>query len=130
MEEFESFANLITRSNSPDSETRSTSAKSDNETPNMPTIKKTKELDPMFNMLNEKSVKQTIHKIALLHYWDLSDGDAFLVCLLDLRCKKLMFATPTQRHQAKTALRNKYNKIKSLYKALTSSDKSFSPHED
>ncbi|CAG8780801.1 12310_t:CDS:1, partial [Cetraspora pellucida] len=42
MEEFESFANPVTRSNSPDSETRSTSAKSDNETPNMPTIKKTK----------------------------------------------------------------------------------------
>ncbi|CAG8854329.1 40895_t:CDS:2, partial [Gigaspora margarita] len=42
LEEFESFADPITRSNSPDSETRSTSAKSDNETPSMPIIKKTK----------------------------------------------------------------------------------------
>ncbi|CAG8519406.1 10493_t:CDS:2 [Dentiscutata heterogama] len=248
MKEFESFANPVTRSNSPDSETRSTSAKSDNETPNMPTIKKTKvgrrvnievtyaicqvlndsdkehcniqlktssgstsnlithllsaygitqngpglsgpdsdnskstqtkidsfikntyphsksknnkltmtlikfiicdaqpislvssqffcefvkELDPMFNIPNEKShkIKNALYSV-LLHYWDLSDGDAFLVCLLDPRCKKLMLATPTQRHQAETALRNKYNEIKSLYKASTSSNKSFSPRED
>ncbi|CAG8550980.1 16325_t:CDS:2, partial [Cetraspora pellucida] len=40
--EFESFANPVTRSNSPDFETKSTSAKSDNETSNMATIKKTR----------------------------------------------------------------------------------------
>ncbi|CAG8821996.1 41951_t:CDS:2, partial [Gigaspora margarita] len=61
---------------------------------------------------------------------NLSDSDAFLVCLLDPRCKKLKFAAPTQRHQAETALRNKYNEVKSLHKASTSSDKSFSPCED
>ncbi|CAG8604307.1 11127_t:CDS:1 [Dentiscutata erythropus] len=38
----ESIADPITRSNSPASETRSTSAKSDNDAPNVPTIKKTK----------------------------------------------------------------------------------------
>ncbi|CAG8544701.1 11448_t:CDS:2, partial [Scutellospora calospora] len=61
---------------------------------------------------------------------DLSDSDTFLVCLLDLRCKKLKFAAPTQRYQAKTALCNKYNEIKSLHKASTSSNKSFSSRED
>ncbi|CAG8550960.1 16324_t:CDS:2 [Cetraspora pellucida] len=81
------------------------------------------------NELNEYKIKNTLYS-ALLHYCDLSDDDAFFVCLLDSRCKKLMFATLTQKHQAETALCNKYNEIKSLYKASTSSNKSFSPHKD
>lgn len=51
---------------------------------------------------------------ALLHYWDLSDGEVFLAYLLDPRCKKLRFATSDQQRQAETALQEKYNNIKSI----------------
>ncbi|RIB08818.1 hypothetical protein C2G38_2210624 [Gigaspora rosea] len=53
----------------------------------------------------------------LLHYWDLSDNELFLACLLDPRFKKLRFATSTQQLQAKAALREKYNNIKSLHQS-------------
>ncbi|CAG8655443.1 1882_t:CDS:2, partial [Scutellospora calospora] len=36
----------------------------------------------------------------------------------------------SERHQAETTFRNKYNEIKSLHKVSTLSDKSFSPRED
>ncbi|CAG8856570.1 44824_t:CDS:1, partial [Gigaspora margarita] len=41
---------------------------------------------------------------ALLSYWDLSDNELFLACLLDPRFKKLRFAISTQQLQAKAAL--------------------------
>ncbi|CAG8852558.1 42040_t:CDS:1, partial [Gigaspora margarita] len=41
---------------------------------------------------------------ALLYYWNLSDNELFLACLLDPRFKKLRFATSTQQLQAKAAL--------------------------
>ncbi|CAG8806392.1 8392_t:CDS:2 [Gigaspora margarita] len=74
-------------------------------------------------------VKNALYN-ALLHYWSLSDGKVFLACLLDLKCKKLWFATP-QQHEAEAALRTKYNNAKSLYQSsTTSSNKSFSTNED
>ncbi|CAG8790343.1 44766_t:CDS:2, partial [Gigaspora margarita] len=54
---------------------------------------------------------------ALLHYWNLSDNELFLACLLDPRLKKLRFATLTQQLQAKAALREKYNNIKSFHQS-------------
>ncbi|CAG8456657.1 7011_t:CDS:2, partial [Cetraspora pellucida] len=68
---------------------------------------------------------------ALLHYWNLSDDEVFLACLLDPRCKKLRFATISQRCEAEAALHTKYNDAKSLYQSSTTlSTKSFSPNED
>ncbi|CAG8850289.1 38582_t:CDS:2, partial [Gigaspora margarita] len=83
------------------------------------------------NTANMKhKVKNALYN-TLLHYWDLSDGEVFLACLLNLRCKKLRFATLSQRHEAEAALRTKYNNTKSLYQSsTTSSNKSFSTNED
>ncbi|CAG8450078.1 335_t:CDS:2 [Scutellospora calospora] len=50
---------------------------------------------------------------------DFSDEELFLAYLLDLRFKKLRFATSTQQLQVKAALREKYNNIKSLQSSLT-----------
>jgi len=82
---------------------------------------------------NTKNMKHKIKNAlynALLHYWDLSDSDALLACLLDLRCKKLKFASPTQKRQAETTLYDKYNNLKSLHQSSTPSDKPLSPHND
>ncbi|CAG8546650.1 4637_t:CDS:2 [Dentiscutata heterogama] len=61
----------------------------------------------------QHKIKNALYN-ALLHYWDLSDEELFLAYLLDPRFKKLRFATSTQQLQAKAALREKYNNIKSL----------------
>ncbi|RIB28603.1 hypothetical protein C2G38_2314135 [Gigaspora rosea] len=68
---------------------------------------------------------------ALLHYWDLSDGEVFLACLLDPKCKKLRFATISQRREAEATLHTKYNDAKSLYQfSITSFTKYFSSNEN
>ncbi|RIB24793.1 hypothetical protein C2G38_2167669 [Gigaspora rosea] len=54
-------------------------------------------------VMHKKRMKNALYN-ALLHYWDLSDNELFLACLLDPRFKKLRFATSTQQLQAKAAL--------------------------
>ncbi|CAG8722219.1 19642_t:CDS:1, partial [Racocetra fulgida] len=66
----------------------------------------------------QHKIKNALYN-ALLHYWDFSDEELFLAYLLDPRFKKLRFATSTQQLQAKAALREKYNNIKSLQSSLT-----------
>ncbi|CAG8503674.1 11182_t:CDS:2 [Dentiscutata heterogama] len=158
MEKFELFANPITRSNSPDSETRSTSAKSNNKNSNMPTIKKTK----VWSYFEEKKIIESIQN---LDKQKVNIEVTYAICQIlnnldkehcNIRLKTSSGSTSSlithllsahgitqnrpglsgpdsdnsKRHQAETALCNKYNKIKSFYKASTSSDKSFSPCED
>ncbi|CAG8560195.1 17814_t:CDS:2, partial [Cetraspora pellucida] len=67
---------------------------------------------------------------ALLHYWDLSDNEVLLACLLDPRCKTLHFASPNQQQQAETALRTKYNDAKSIRQSSLSSNRSSSSNKD
>ncbi|KAF0552908.1 zinc finger bed domain-containing protein 1-like [Gigaspora margarita] len=64
----------------------------------------------------QHKIKNVLYN-ALLHCWNLSDNELFLACLLDLRFKTLRFATSTQQLQAKAALREKYNNIKSLHQS-------------
>ncbi|CAG8560124.1 1091_t:CDS:2 [Cetraspora pellucida] len=59
--------------------------------------------------------------------WDLMRD---LVDILGLFYETTEELAPTQKHQAETALRNKYNDIKSSHQSLTPSDKSVDPREN
>ncbi|CAG8802653.1 24334_t:CDS:1, partial [Racocetra persica] len=66
-------------------------------------------------------IKNSLYS-ALLHYWDLSDDEVFIACLLDPRFKKLRFASSSQQYQTEAALREKYNNIKSLHQSSLTSN--------
>ncbi|CAG8584307.1 9965_t:CDS:1 [Gigaspora margarita] len=51
----------------------------------------------------KQKIKNSLYS-ALLHYWDLSNDEVFIMCLLDPRFKKLRFASSSQQHQAEVAL--------------------------
>ncbi|CAG8567843.1 7663_t:CDS:1, partial [Racocetra fulgida] len=66
-------------------------------------------------------IKNSLYS-ALLHYWDLSNDEVFIACLLDPRFKKLRFVSSCQQRRTEAALREKYNNIKSLCQSSLTSN--------